>query len=122
VVGGILYRAKNLVDNKLNINSIIRGEYKNKALPPYLGRTTAQAPGKPSGIVVHGSTLSWQEVEGSSRYAVYKDNGNKKKATLIGVSSTNSYVLSGNGVYFVTALSETNAESGYSDLVAYSVY
>jgi hypothetical protein len=55
-------------------------------------------------------------------FVFIKQNVKKKNATLIGISSTNSFVLSGKGVYFVTALSETNAESGCSDLVAYSVY
>lgn len=118
VQGSILYSAKSLLDNKVNIMDVIKKVYSHPALPPFLGRTTLAAPSVPADVKISGSSISWSTVSGS-RYAVYKSNGAGQTAYLVAITSSTTYSLSEKGTYFVTAVNADNAESDISTLVTY---
>lgn len=118
VQGSILYSAKSLLDNKVNIMDVIKKVYSHPALPPFLGRTTVAAPSVPADVKISGSSISWSTVSGS-RYAVYKSNGTGQTAYLVAITSSTTYSLSEKGTYFVTAVNADNAESDISTLVTY---
>lgn len=118
VQGSILYSAKSLLDNKVNIMDVIKKVYSRPALPPFLGRTTVAAPSIPADVKISGSNISWSTVNGS-RYAVYKSNGAGQTAYLVAITSSTTYSLSEKGTYFVTAVNADNVESDISTLVTY---
>ncbi|NLI36662.1 MAG: family 10 glycosylhydrolase [Bacteroidales bacterium] len=118
VQGSILYSAKSLLDNKVNIMDVIKKVYSRPALPPFLGRTTVAAPSIPADVKISGSNISWDTVNGS-RYAVYKSNGAGQTAYLVAITSSTTYSLSEKGTYFVTAVNADNVESDISTLVTY---
>lgn len=118
VQGSILYSAKSLLDNKVNIMDVIKKVYSRPALPPFLGRTTVAAPSIPADVKISGSNISWSTVNGS-RYAVYKSNGAGQTAYLVAITSSTTYSLSEKGTYFLTAVNADNVESDISTLVTY---
>lgn len=118
VKGSVLYSVKYLVENKVGIMSVIGNVYKDLVLLPYLGRTAAEKPQSPANIRVNGNVLSWNGVQ-NAYYAVYKDNGAGRTATLAGITRETSFQLKEKGTYFVTALNRKNAESDISASVNY---
>lgn len=118
VKGSVLYSAKYLVENQVGIAEAIKEIYKKPALLPYLGRVPAVVPSLPIHIKIEGSILSWSEVA-DAHYAVYKSNGNTRIASLIGITRDTKFNLTEKGSYFVTAISNNNAESEPSELISY---
>lgn len=116
VKGSVLYSAKYLVENKVGIADAVREIYKKPVLIPYLGRVPAVAPAAPAHLKISGNSLSWSEVSGAY-YAVYKSNGEKQVATLIGTTRETKFTLPEKGTYFVTAVNEVNAESEMSEFI-----
>ncbi|MFV0585670.1 family 10 glycosylhydrolase [Bacteroides reticulotermitis] len=118
VQGSVLYRAQNLVENKVGIMDVIKQVYKKPVLLPYLGRNAAELPAAPTDVKLNGTNLSWSAVP-NLRYAVYKSNGIGQVADLVGVTQEASFQLASKGAYFVTAISSNNAESELSKLITY---
>lgn len=119
VKGSVLYSARNLVQNKVNIMDVIKNVYANPAVLPYVGKSTPVLPSAPDNVRVSGTQLQWDAVSGAY-YAVYRSNGNGKVATVISVTRETSVELPEKGTYFVTAVnSKNNAESTLSNLVEY---
>lgn len=117
VKGSILYSAKYLVENKIGITNLLTDIYKNKVIPPYLGREEVQKPNAPV-LALNGSKLSWDNVN-AAYYAIYKDNGDGKIATLIGTTKETTFNATTKGIYYVTALNKKHAESELSNSVIY---
>jgi hypothetical protein len=118
VVGGIFYNTSALIANKMGIVSVIESQYASPAIPPVFGKSTVTL-AAPTGVSQSSGTLSWTAVGAATHYAVYKSNGDKKVATLMGTTTALSYKLPSSGTFFVTALNKANAESSYSELVTY---
>lgn len=119
VKGSVLYSAKNLVENKVDISDAVKALYGKMALLPYLGRTAAELPSTPTNVKLNGTSLSWAAVAGAVYYAIYRDNGKDKEANLIGTTQELSFKLQDKGTYFITALNKVNAESKISEFVTY---
>lgn len=118
VVGSLLYNTSALMANKIGITDAIKSKFSEKVLVPYLGRDAEEKPGTPSNVKFDGSkSISWTSVADAKYYAIYKLDSSKKKAILDGTSSTTSYELSSAGTYYVSALSNKNAESDASSPV-----
>lgn len=117
VAGSSLYRAQNLLDNPENINKVIAKQFEKPALLPYLSLLPEAKPTAPKNVTVAGTALKWDAVA-DCYYAVYQHNGDKKEATLLAIVQTNSYELTTNGKFFVTAVKKNdNAESEVSAIV-----
>ena len=117
VTGCLFYNSTALVANKVGITDAIKGVLRTKALMPYLGRTPEQKPAAPTGLKLGGSTLTWDG--NGSYYAVYRLEAGGRKASLSGTTHDKSYTLPAKGTYFVTALSDVNAESELSEEAVY---
>ena len=114
VEGALLYNTSSLMENKIGITDAIKGKFGEKVLLPYLGRGTENKPDKPSNVKISNSSLTWSSVSGAAYYAIFKLDSSKKKANLVGTSSSTSFKLTSAGVYYVSALSKENAESEIS--------
>lgn len=66
---------------------------------------------------VDGSALTWTGA--GPMFAIYKLDGTKKKATLVGTTKDKKFSLPSKGTYLVTAISELNSESDASEQVTY---
>ena len=111
VTGSVLYSAKDLLNNPVDILSVIKDVYKQPAVLPYLGKQTATPPSTPTNVRANGKTLQWNGPDGAY-FAVYRDNGVGKEATTIAVTRQQEVTLTEAGTYFVTAVSKKdNAES-----------
>lgn len=119
VCGGVLYSAKYLMANPVDIMSVIKQQYKDPVLLPYLLLKKAELPSTPENLKIANDVLHWDAVP-DCYYAVYMSKGNKRIAKLIGTTKAKSIKLPGRGTYFVTAVNEkTNAESKLSGLMKY---
>lgn len=117
VSGAVLYSAIWLMKNPVNINSVIASQFREPALPPYLGQEPEQRPAAPDGLSSNGMTISWQPVN-NCYYAVYKDNGNGREASLTAVTLNNTFKVNTAGSYFVTSVVKgNNAQSQPSSIV-----
>lgn len=117
VQGSVLYSARDLMNNKVDIMSVIKRVYKDPALPPYLGKQEAKAPAAVSSLKATGRNLTWNAMS-NAYYAVYRSNGTGKTATLVKITREPSATVSAAGSYFVTAVDKrNNAESKPSALV-----
>lgn len=119
VKGSLLYSAKNLLQNPVQIMDVIKKVYATPAILPYLGKGEPILPTAPTNVRINGTTLQWDAVP-NAYYAVYRSNGNGKEATVESTTHDTSITLSQKGTYFVTALNiKNNAESKLSELVTY---
>ncbi|MCP3895002.1 MAG: FenI protein, partial [Bacteroides sp.] len=118
VKGSVLYSAKYLVENNIEIMSALKEIYRTPVLLPYLGRSAATIPASPTNIRINGTNLSWEEVK-DTYYAVYKHNGNNQVASLVGTTKERTFKLTEKGTYFVTAVNKNNAESEESSFISY---
>lgn len=117
VMGSVLYSAKDLTENPVNILAAIKEAYKLPAVLPYLGKYTATLPATPTNVRANGKTLQWNGAEGAY-YAVYRSNGVGKEAVTVAVTRQQEVALADSGTYFVTAVSKKdNAESEPSAMV-----
>lgn len=117
VEGALLYSARSLTENKIGITDAVKGAFGTKTLIPYLLAADEKKPDAPTGVKVNGSSLSWNGA--GPLFAVYKLDGSKKKATLVGTTKDKTFGLSSKGTYLVTAISELNSESVASESVTY---
>lgn len=109
VSGSALYSAIWLMNNPVNINAVIASHFSQLVLPPYLGQGEERKPDMPTGVTSTGTTLTWNPVDGCY-FAVYGKDGHN--ARLVGVTYANSFTVSQQGEYFVTAVRKgNNAES-----------
>lgn len=118
--GDVFYNTTSFMNNKCNVDSVIRVRYAQKALLPFYGRYTPVKPATPAGVtLVSDSVLTWDAVN-NAYYAVYRSNGDKQVATLVEVTNNTSFPLTEEGNYFVTAVSkDDNAESPISVILKY---
>lgn len=115
VCGSALYSAHWLLDNPMNINSVIAGQFARPALLPYFGHDPETKPSAPDTITAtplgpDSTRLAWHSVDGCY-YAVYKivDGEN---AELEKVTYNTESVVAHSGAYCVTAVRKgDNAES-----------
>ena len=121
ISGDVLYRMRDMVTNRCDINSVIMNRYAKKALVPFYGKYTEVKPATPGNLKILKITeLTWDAVQ-ECYYAVYRSNGDKQEATLVGVTPTTSFTLPEDGKYFVTAVNRhDNSESEISEIVNYS--
>ncbi len=118
VSGSVLYSAKYLVSNPVDILSAIKEAYKQPAVLPYLGKQQAAPPATPSNVRANGKTLQWDGADGAY-FAVYRSNGPGKEATTVAVTRQQEATVTDAGTYFVTAVSKKdNAESQPSEPIA----
>lgn len=117
VEGALLYSAKSLTENKIGITDAVKGAFGTKTLIPYLLAADERKPDAPTGVKVDGSALTWTGA--GPMFAVYKLDGTKKKATLVGTTKDKKFSLPSKGTYLVTAISELNSESDASEQVTY---
>ena len=107
----MLYSAKDLLNNPVDILSVIKDVYKQPAVLPYLGKQAATPPSTPTNVRANGKTLQWNGPD-EAYFAVYCDNGAGKEATTITVTRQQEVALTEAGTYFVTAVSKKdNTES-----------
>lgn len=118
VSGGVMYSAKYLLSNPVDIMASIKEAYAKPTLPPYIKRLNAVQPTKPEGLKFSSNDLTWNAVTGVSKYIVYKSNGNGKLASLVAIVETPKYVVEEKGAYFVTAIGEHNIESEMSVVIS----
>lgn len=119
VKGSVLYSAKYLVSNPLDIMASVKEAYKNPSIPPYIGRPVVNPPAIPTALKISGNILSWNESDGAEKYGVYRSNGNNKVAEMIAVSHSTSISLQSEGDYFVTSIGKYNIESDVSQVIKY---
>lgn len=117
VEGALLYSAKSLTGNKIGITDAVKGAFGTKTLIPYLLAADEKKPDAPTGVKVDGSALTWTGA--GPMFAVYKLDGTKKKATLVGTTKDKKFSLPSKGTYLVTAISELNSESDAAEQVTY---
>ena len=117
VEGALLYSAKSLTENKIGITDAVKGAFGTKTLIPYLLAADEKKPDAPTGVKVDGSALTWTGA--GPMFAVYKLDGTKKKAALVGTTKDKKFSLPSKGTYLVTAISELNSESDASEQVTY---
>lgn len=121
ISGDVLYRMRDMVTNRCDINSVIKNRYARKALVPFYGKYTEVKPAAPGNVrILDVSNLTWDAVK-ECYYAVYRSNGDKKEATLVEVTTKTSYAMPEDGKYFITAVNKhDNSESEISEVVNYS--
>lgn len=111
VEGAMLYSARCVISNPCNINAALRASFARPALPPYLGREPMRRPDAPQDVRLQGTRLSWSAVEGCY-YAVYRNNGPGREATLVAIAYEPHADVDPAGRYLVTAVTRgLNAES-----------
>lgn len=118
-VGGVMYSTKHLNSNPVNIMSVIKKVYEAPALIPFAGRKTLPDPIVPKDVKLSNGALTWTPVS-DLQYAIYKDQGEKKVAKLIAITTKGSYELKEKGTYFITSVNKDNVESAISDRVTYN--
>ena len=119
-IGHLIYNSNTLKKNPKAVQINIRNAFSAKALMPHLGGDgSVPAPAAPENLAVAGGELHWDAVDGARYYAVYKSNGNRVRATLLGTTEEQSWKLSASGKYFVTALDAHNAQSKISVVIQY---
>ena len=116
VSGSFLFNATVFNENKINILSRLAQVYGDRALIPFMGRATADAPAAVTDLRADGRTLSWQAVPGAAYYAVYRVTPTSTdvkvyNAKVAGTSSTAAFTVPAAGSYAVSALSADNQES-----------
>lgn len=121
ITGDVLYSMQWIVKNRCNIDSVLEARYAEKALVPFYGKYASIKPASPSNVMILKiNNLTWDGVDGAY-YAVYRSNGDKKVATLVGVTRDTSFELPEDGNYFVTAVNKKdNSESAISAIVRYN--
>lgn len=119
VSGSVLYSAKYMVTNPVDIMESIKDAYKNPTVTPYIGRPSVDEPQVPSQLKISGNTLSWSSVDGAEKYGVYRSNGNNKVADMIAVINVTSFQMEEKGDYFVTAIGKYNVMSEMSEIATY---
>lgn len=112
-----MYSAKSLTENKIGITDAVKGAFGTKTLIPYLLAADEKKPDAPTGVKVDGSALTWTGA--GPMFAIYKLDGTKKKAALVGTTKDKKFSLPSKGTYLVTAISELNSESDASEQVTY---
>lgn len=119
-IGHLIYNSNTLKKNPKGVQINIKNAFSKRALMPHLGGdSSTPAPEAPGNLAIAGGDLHWDSVDGARYYAVYKSNGNKVRATLLGTTEEQSWPVSAGGKYFVTALNEHNAQSKISAVIQY---
>ncbi len=120
ITGDVHYSMKYIISNPRDIKSVLKARYAQKALIPFYGRYVQVRPASPANLkILKIDNLTWDAVE-DAYYAVYRSNGDKQVATLVGVTRNTSYTLPEDGNYFVTAVHRTsNSESAISEIVKF---
>lgn len=118
VHGGLMYTASTLVNNPVDVMSVIKKQYAAPAVRPVFGTPTLAKPVIPANVAVAAGKLTWT-VEKDLYYAIYQDMGEGEVAKLITITNSGSYDLSEKGSYFMTAINRDNTESDKSGVVVY---
>ena len=116
VVGNIMYRANDILNNKIGITDELGAIYKNLAVRPFLGRAVAPAPAEPTGVKLENGTLKWT-TSGNVKSVIYYFEDVKKEGIVFAITDKNSYLAGPAGHYCVSTINADNKESKPSDLV-----
>ena len=115
VSGAVLYSAHWLLDNPLDIDTVIARQFTHPTLSPYLGQEPEVRPASPKNVleITAGDSLqlSWQPVS-DCYYAIYRTTGKNREAELETVTYSTSCTVPNFGNYYITAVRKgDNAES-----------
>ncbi|MDD2474603.1 MAG: family 10 glycosylhydrolase [Dysgonamonadaceae bacterium] len=116
VVGNIMYRAKNVMDNKIGITNQLAAIYRNIAVPPLLGRSVAPDPIEPKEVKLENGTLKWT-TSGNVRSVIYYFDDLKKEGKVFAITNKNSYLAGPSGYYCISTINSDNKESNPSKLL-----
>lgn len=115
VVGNIMYRALNLMNNKIGITDQLAAIYRNIAVPPLLGRSIAPDPVDPKEVKLENGTLKWT-TSGDVRSVIYYFEDLKKEGIVFAITDKNSYLAGPSGHYCISTINADNKESKPSKL------
>ncbi len=115
VVGNIMYRALNVMQNKIGITDQLGAIYKNLAVRPFLGRAVAPAPAEPAGVKLENGTLKWT-TSGNVKSVLYYFADLKKEGIVFAITDKNSYLAGPSGHYCISTINADNKESKPSKL------
>jgi uncharacterized lipoprotein YddW (UPF0748 family) len=123
-MGSVLYSAKCFFDNNghgnLGVIDVLKSDiFNNPAVRPFVGRKTMEDPVPPTNVVLNGTTLTWNVTSGLTSVVYFIPEG-QTKAQIATITSSNTYVISEKGKYFVTAVNRDNVQSEISNEVAYN--
>lgn len=116
VSGSALYSAHWLLDNPMDIDTVIAQQFPHSTLLPYLGQEPEERPMAPKECtesMTNGDsiTLSWLPVDGCY-YAIYRTKKGSKDAELVSITYDTTCVVANNYNYYITAVRKgDNAES-----------
>lgn len=116
VVGNIMYRAQNVMENKIGITDELGAIYKNIAVRPFLGRAVAPAPSTPTGVKLENGTLKWA-TSGNVQSVIYYFEDLKKEGKVFAITDKNSLLAGPDGYYCISTINADNKESKPSDFV-----
>lgn len=116
VVGNIMYRAKNILDNKIGITDQLAAIYKNLAVRPFVGRAVAPNPAEPTGLKLQNGKLKWKTT-GDVRSVIYYFEDMKKEGVVFAITDKNEYLAGPSGHYCVSTINVDNKESEPSEFV-----
>lgn len=116
VAGNALYSGRYLLFNKIGITDKLSEIYKKQTIIPFLGREVASSPTKPANVQIENNHLTWDK-DNNTKWVVYYFQDITKEGSIVSVTKENSFPVSTNGHYCVTAINEDNKESEPSELV-----
>ncbi|MFA6361019.1 MAG: family 10 glycosylhydrolase [Dysgonamonadaceae bacterium] len=116
VVGNIMYRALNVMENKIGITDQLGAIYKNLAVRPFLGRAVAPAPAEPTNVRLESGTLRWS-TSGNVQSVIYYFEDLEKEGIVFAITDKNSYQAGPAGYYCVSTINADNKESKPSKML-----
>ncbi|MBS7333840.1 MAG: family 10 glycosylhydrolase, partial [Weeksellaceae bacterium] len=116
VFGHAMYSAKTIMSNPIGITQTLKDLYAKPAVIPFLGRSIATNPSKPTGISISANELKWTHSAGNMA-VVYYFPTKESEGEVLAITENQTFTISKNGWYCVTALNADNKESEHTDLV-----
>lgn len=110
VVGNIMYRALNVMNNRIGITDQLAAIYKNLAVRPFIGRSVAPDPVEPKEVKLENGTLKWA-TSGDVRSVIYYFEDLKKEGKVFAITNKNSYMAGPSGYYCISTINTDNKES-----------
>lgn len=110
-VGSAIYSARDILANRIGISDKLAELYSKEVLMPFAGREVAAAPATPTNFKLAGNELSWSGSTPGIRYAIYYFSSPTAEGELITVTTSQTYNVSKNGYYVVTAVNADHVES-----------
>lgn len=110
VQGNAMYSAKYIMDNKILITDKLASIYKNPAVMPFIGRATVPAPVEVQNVKIENGLLKWT-APADGKSVVYYFPNLKSEGKVLAITKENSFTISENGFYSVSAVNSDSQES-----------